>query len=90
MKIGWHKDDLDDVLDVIHCVSDDYLKVLIEDGELKAIAESYAEENHEIEGESDMEFAIYIEHNGVISEINMFTECSPIYSVHSANEIKEV
>ena len=74
MKIGYYKDDLEHIEP--------------EGLSAKDIAVLYADENHEIEEECDMNFKIYVEDDeGVLHEFKMTTEYDPVYS---AEEIKQV
>ena len=73
MKIGYYKDELE------HIESEGL--------SAKDIAVLYADENHQIDEESDMNFEIYVEDDqGVLHTFKMTTEYDPVYS---AEEIKE-
>ena len=68
MKAGFYKDDLNEV-----------------DGDdVEDVAELFADENHQIDEESDMEFTVFVEDdNGKIFMVEMFTEYAPSFHVKS-------
>lgn len=53
----------------------------------KDVAELYADEDHQIDEESDIKFQVYVEDGGVLFEFNMCTEFDPSYYVESIKEI---
>jgi hypothetical protein len=73
MKIGYYKDDLE------HIES--------EGMSAKDIAVLYADENHQIDEESDMNFEIYVEdEEGVLHTFKMTAEYDPVYSAEEINK----
>ena len=48
-------------------------------------AKIYADENHQIDEESDMNFELFVEDdNGIMRKIKMYTEYDPRYEVESS------
>lgn len=69
MKVGFYKDELSDV-----------------DGDnVEDVAEAFADENHQVDEKSDMEFTVYVEDDsGKLFIVEMYTEYDPSYYVKSA------
>lgn len=69
MKAGFYKDDLNEV----------------EGDNVEDVAELFADENHQVDEESDMEFTVYVEDdNGKLFMVEMYTEYDPTYHVKAA------
>ena len=72
MKAGFYKNDMQE----------------IEADSVNEAAESFAEEHHQIDEQSDMKFTIYVEDdNGMLFEIKMYTEYDPRFEVESSSII---
>lgn len=72
MKVGYYKNDL---------------FYTIETDSVSDAAESFAEEHHQIDEESDMKFTVYVEDdNEVLHTVKMYTEYDPSYHVDSVKK----
>lgn len=73
-KIGWYVDDLEEKFDPYNEIDDEYEFV-------QDVATQFAENNHQIDEDSDMEFSVFVEVNGEITEVKFRTEFDPVYYV---------
>lgn len=73
MKVGFYKIDMEQVVGDYDSDDEDF----IED-----IAKDFAEENHQIDEASDMNFTVYVEDDsGNIHEVVFFTEYDPRFEI---------
>ena len=73
MRVGFYQCSLESVTGKYDIDDEDY----IED-----IAKDFAEENHQIDESSDMNFSVYVEdHNGKVHEVVFFTEYDPRFEI---------
>lgn len=79
MKVGFYKSDLEEVVGYYD----------IEDSDcIEYIAQDFADKNHQIDEESDMNFTVYVEDdNGCLHEVRFYTEYDPIFAVDSVVEL---
>ena len=78
-KIGWYADDLEELEAPHHSIDEmdsDELKEFAED-----MAKNFADEHHQIDEDSDMEFSVFVEVKGVLKEVEFRTEFDPVYYV---------
>ena len=76
MKVGFYKNDLSDPVD--SCDSD----------AIEEVAKCFAEENHQIDEASDMDFIVYVEDNGGgIHKVKFYTEYDPRFEVQSVSKL---
>ena len=72
MKVGFYKNDLEEV----------------EGDNVEDVAEAFADENHQIDEESDLNFSVFVENdNGKLFEVEMYTEYDPSFHVKAANRL---
>jgi hypothetical protein len=74
-KIGWYADDLEEVFDEDLDVED------MNNTFIKLVAQQFANNNHEICEDSDMEFSVFVEVDGHVTEVRFKTEFDPVYYV---------
>lgn len=73
MLVGYYKSDM----------------IEIDADSVELAAEEYAEEKHQIDESSDMEFELYVEDDdGKLFEVKMYTEFDPRYEVESSSICK--
>lgn len=80
-KIGWYADDLEELEathDSIGEMDSDEIEEFMQD-----VAREYAEKNHQIDEDSDLEFSVFVEFKGELKEVKFKTEFDPVYSVDS-------
>ena len=79
MKVGFYRDDLIDAGESYD--PDD--PIVIEE-----VAKDFADENHQIDEASDMNFTVYVEDDGgSIHEVKCYTEYDPRFGVESARKL---
>ena len=81
MKVGFYKDDL---VGVVEGFGDEFERCAssyVENGDFKAVAQSFADEFYEIYEDSDMNFNVYVELEGNLYEFSMFTEYDPRFEI---------
>jgi hypothetical protein len=79
MRVGFYKNEL---VDPVAFYDIDDADVIEE------VAKGFAEQEHQIDEASDMEFTVYVEDaNGKIHAVNFFTEYDPRFEVEAVNEL---
>jgi hypothetical protein len=78
MRVGFYKDELKDF------DSEDFEDI----NDVNAVAMLFADENHQVDEESDMEFEVFVEDDeGVLHKISMFTEWNPMFLVKKVEAV---
>lgn len=80
-KIGFYADDLEGY-EATECQVRE-LSFLDEYHFISRLAKDYADEYHQIDEDSDLEFSVFVEFKGELKEVKLKTEFNPIYCVDS-------
>ena len=79
MRVGFYKDDLEDPVSFYDPDEQDVIE---------CVAKDFAEENHQIDEASDMNFTVYVEDTcGSIHEVKFYTEYDPRFEVESSKMV---
>tara|TARA_B110000093_G_C12638182_1_gene273074 strand:- start:166 stop:426 length:261 start_codon:yes stop_codon:yes gene_type:complete len=79
MRVGFYKDDLEDPVSFYDPDDHDVIE---------CVAKDFAEENHEIDEDSDMNFTVYVEDKyGYIQEVKFYTEYDPRFEIEAINRV---
>lgn len=79
MKVGFYKNDLEDVVGDYDIDDEDFIE---------EIAKDFAEENHQIDESSDMNFTVYVKDDKeCIHEVNFYTEYDHRFEVEGVNKL---
>lgn len=78
MRVGFYKNDLVDPVSFYD----------VDDGNvIEEVAKDFAEQEHQIDEASDMNFTVYVEDkNGKMHEVKFYTEYDPRFEVSSVTE----
>ena len=79
MKVGFYKNDLSDPVS-FYDVDDASV--------IEEVAKDFAEQEHQIDEDSDMNFTVYVEDkNGKLHKVKFYTEYDPRFEVDSVTHL---
>ena len=74
MKVGYYEDDIEEFE--------------TQQDNVTEVAREYADKNHEICEDSDINFSIYVEDDlGILYEVKLVTEFNPVYFAESIKQL---
>lgn len=78
MRVGFYKDDLVDPVSFYDTDDSDVIE---------EVAKDFADQEHQIDEASDMNFTVYVEDkDGKVHEVKFFTEYDPVFVVDTVTE----
>jgi len=79
MKVGFYKTGMGDPINFYDVDSDDVIE---------EVATDFANEEHQIDEASDMNFSVYVEDDsGAIHEVKFYTEYDPRFEVEAVSKL---